>query len=115
MSELRDILANSITDRMTYTGETVKNLRTGKTFKAEYEEISDIEMNEALGRDPRESATLHVQDRIAAATLFANDKIEIRMNGVTAKFVVLGGRRKDNPGSSQVEFGLMKFVQGRDT
>lgn len=108
MSEIRDILAGSIIERQTYTGETVKHLRTGKSFVAEYQENQNIELNEALGRDPRESATLHVADRVIAALIAVNDQLQITFYGTTSTFMVLQSRT-DNPGSSQVQFGLMKL------
>ena len=114
MSEIRDIIADSVEERLTYTGETVTHLRTGKRFVAEYQEIPDITLNEALGRDPRESATLHVSDDTAIAILNAGDVIAINFYGTVSKFQLLQGKRTNNPGSSQVEYGLMKLVPGKD-
>lgn len=113
MSEIRDSISDSIQERLAYTGETVTNLRTSKTFIAEYEVQSDLELSEAMGRDPREQAILHVSDTLAADGINVNDVLQINFYGTASKFKVLQ-KRTNNPGSSQVEFSLMRLVSGKD-
>lgn len=110
MSELRDILSDSIDERLAYTGEVFTHVRTGRTFIAEYQEAENIELLSELGRDPREAATMHVQDRVAAAWILVGDRVQCVFYGVLNTFEVTK-KRTDNPGSSQVEFGLRKLVK----
>lgn len=109
MSDIRDILAGTIDERMTFTGENCVNLRTGTKFIAEYQESQNIELNEALGKDLRESGTIHVSDRAAAADLLNGTRITINLYGSDHQFEILQ-QRIDNPGSYQIEFGVMKIT-----
>ena len=108
MSEFREAVAAIVADRQCGTAEGCVNLRSGLAFSAEIEPVADLELNTALGRDPRESVLFHVLDRAAAAGINQND----RLKALGAVFVVL--RRQDNPASPLVEFGCMKLVEGRD-
>jgi hypothetical protein len=112
MSEFRDIHRAIVTDREPGTVENCVNLDTGSGFLAEVAEIQDIELNEALGRDPREQIMIYVSDRTAAAAIKLGGKVQISLYGINQKFLVV--RRKDNPSSPQVEFGLAKLVSGKD-
>lgn len=109
MSLIRDIIADSVADRLALTGESFKLLRTGLKFVAEYEENQNIELNEALGKDPRESGTIHVQDDAAASAILVNDLLTVTLFGQACKLQVLQ-RRRDNPGSPLTEFGVMKVT-----
>lgn len=104
MSAVRDIISDSIADRETVFGDAATNARTGRNFVAEIQPVADMEMNAAIGRDPRESVTFHVRDRVAAAEIVLNDRI----NTIIGQFQIL--RRSDNPISAQVEFGAMKVT-----
>ena len=108
MSEARDIIGAVVSERENWTAETCKNLADGTTFNAEVEQIQDIELNVALGRDARESVTIHVLNQTAADGLTMNGFVSIQLYGRWQKFQVL--RRSNNPASPQVEFGLMKVL-----
>jgi hypothetical protein len=112
VSEFRDAIADVVADRETGTGEACRLLSTGIRFLAEIEEIQDKELNTELGRDPRESVLMHVRDANATAVIRLGQEIEISLYGQLAKFKAL--RRKNNPASPQVEFGLMKLTD-KDT
>lgn len=106
MSEFRDVLNGVVSERQSFTGDVVRNLRTGVEFTAEIEGIEDVALNAELGRDPREAVLVHVQDR--AVSINMNDKLEFDSPGgkVTLKVV----RRKDNPEAIQIEYGCMKWT-----
>jgi len=104
VSEIRKIIAAAITDRQKSFGDAVVNLRTRRAFTAEIQEIADIELNAAMGRDARESVTFHISDKVAAAEILLNDLL----SALGATFKVL--RRSDNPASTQIEFGAMKLT-----
>ena len=108
MSETRDILTGVIAGRAGSFGDAVRDLRTGLWFTAEIEPVMDIEANVLLGRDARESCVFHVADRTAAAGIQMQDVL----GAIGEKFTVL--RRSDNPGSPQVDFGVMKLSE-KDT
>jgi hypothetical protein len=108
LSETRDILTGVIAGRAGSFGDAVRDLRTGKWFTAEIEPVMDIEANVLLGRDARESCVFHVADRAAAAGIQMQDVLL----AIGEKFSVL--RRSDNPGSPQVDFGVMKLSE-KDT
>jgi len=113
MSSLRDVLSDVIADRQSFTGDQLVNLRTGKTFTAEVEEIQDIELNTELGRDAREAVLIHVQDIGAAADQNMGDRLLLTLSGVQSILQIV--RRKDNPGSVQTEFGCKKIVDATDS
>lgn len=108
MSEILNILTQVVDARAPTFADTVKLQRTGATFLAEIEPITDIEANVLLGRDARESVQFHVASRPAAAALLLNDVIE----ALGEQFKVL--RRSDNPGQVMVTFGAMKLVEDKD-
>ncbi len=112
MSEARDIIRDTIADRQDFTGDAIENLRTGTKFTAELEDVQDIELNTALGRDARESILVHINDRIVSAEIRIGDKLRCVIYGITVLLDVL--RRKDNPTDPQVEFGCAKVVPGID-
>lgn len=109
MSELLDNLADIIDDRLPGTSCLIVNLATGWKFNAEIEPIQDIELNEALGRDARESVLMHVRDRKALLELNLTGIVQIPLLGRNEKFSII--RRRDNPADPQIEFGLMKIVK----
>lgn len=108
MSEIRNIISATIFDRQPAFGDVVKNLTTGKSFTAEIQPIADIGLNEAYGRDPRESDTFHVLDSDAADCVSKGDVL----SALGVQFKVL--RRSNNPASVQIEFGCQKIVTGKD-
>lgn len=108
MSEFREAWAGIVEDRLVGTGEACVNLKTGDPFTAEIEEIEDTELNTELGRDPREAVLMHVSDSAVAAAIECQQQVLITLYGQLAKFKVL--RRKENPASPQVEFGLMRLT-----
>jgi hypothetical protein len=113
MNELRELLRDTVRDRMSITGDTVTSLRTGRTFSAEVESVANLELNTELGRDPRESVLLHVADRVESSLLKVNDKVKLIIFGEEVTLRVC--RRDDNPANAQVEFGCAKFIPGIDT
>jgi len=108
MSEIRDAIQGIVADREVGTAEDCVNLKTGDPFTAEIEEIQDTELNTELGRDPREAVLMHVSDKAVADAIVCQQQVLITLYGVLSKFKVL--RRKDNPASPQVEFGLMRLT-----
>jgi len=108
MSEFRDAVRDVISDRECGTAELCRNLRNGRRFAGEIQEIEDAELNVEMGRDARERVLMFVSDRARAAEILPQQQIEIPLYGQLTKFTVL--RRKDNPASPQVEFGLMKWT-----
>ena len=106
MSDSHDIIADVVADRAPGTSDTVTNLRSGLPFQAEVEEIQDIELNTELGRDPRESVTLHVQ-RPGDKCITAGDRLQVTILGRTVVLVALSGRRRDKPACPLVAFGCM--------
>jgi hypothetical protein len=108
VSEFREVIRDVIADRESGTAELCKNLKTGRDFSAEVEEIEDVELNTSLGRDARERVLMHVLERAAAEEIRPQSQIQIIFYGRKTKFVVT--RRKNNPGDPQVEFGLMLWT-----
>lgn len=113
MNELRELLRDTVTERMGFTADSVTNLRTGRAFDAEVEPVANMELNTELGRDPRESVILHVLDRAEAALIKVNDKLSLLLFGETVNLRVC--RRDDNPANPQVDFGCSKIIPGIDT
>lgn len=113
MNELRELLRDTVTERMAFTGDEVTNLRTGRAFAAEVEPVANMELNTELGRDPRESVILHVLDRSEAALIKVNDKLSVVIFGEVVNLRVC--RRDDNPANAQVDFGCSKILPGLDT
>jgi hypothetical protein len=105
VSELRNIVADTIADRAGSFGDVVKNVRTDRPFVAEIQAVADMELNETLGRDARESVTFHILDRLAASEIVLGDEL----TAIGSRFRIL--RRSDNPVSAQVEFGAMKITE----
>lgn len=117
MSELNSTLARIVRDRQAFSadrGEILNGDHAGTYIAAEIEEISDIELNTELGRDPREAYTLHVVDRAEAAKLNANDRVKFVIRGVNLVLSILPGRRQDTFYSPVVRFGCMKITE-KDT
>ena len=108
MSEIRNVIAATITDRQPAFGDVAVNLNSGEKFTAEIQPIADTMLNEAMGRDPRETDTFHVLDKVAASKINKGD--ELQALGET--FTVL--RRTNNPASVQIEFGCQKVAAGKD-
>jgi len=104
MSEIRNIITDTLQDREVTFGDDCVALRTSTYFKAEIEPVADMELNVTLGRDPRESVIFHIRDRVVSATLNLNDLVTALGN----TFRIL--RRSDNPISTQVDFGAMKIT-----
>ncbi len=113
MSELREVLNDVVTERQCFTGDSVKNLRTGLSFIAEIEEIQDIELITQLDSDAREAVIVHVQDRVAAGEQRRGDQITISLFGQVSKFKI--ARISDNPVKHQAEFVCIKIVSNVDT
>ena len=74
---------------------------------AEVLEIEQIELNTELGRDKHESVLLYINNSDRVSIVWG-DQIQISIYGVDAKFKVL--REKNNPASSQTEYGLMQLT-----
>lgn len=113
MSEFRDAIQAVVTDREVGTAELCQNLTNGNYFTAEIEEVSELELNTALGRDAREAAMMHVSDRVTALAIHKGCKVRVQLYGQWTTFEVV--RRKDDPGDPQMEFGLMKLAPGKDS
>lgn len=109
MSDLRDTLADIVNERETFTGEFCKNLVDGSRFTGEFEDGQPIELREAMGRDKRESAILHVTDDAAAEKLIDQQKIQVLLYGAWNNFKIIGRTR--NGGSPQVDFSLMILTE----
>ena len=84
--------------------EAVKNLRTGLVFRAKIEPLADLELNTALGRDPRSSHYFHVRDR--AVDLVAGDEV----TALGARFEILVGVAPDNAASVHLKFLAMQLT-----
>lgn len=110
MSEALNILNDIVADRLDYTGDLLTNQRTGLTFRAEVEPIQDIELNTELGRDARESVTIHVFDWTADLKL--NDLVSATLMGEACTLKLL--RRTANPASPMIDFGCQKMTD-KDT
>ena len=78
--------------------ELVKNQRTGLVFRAKIEPLADLELNTALGRDPRSSHWFHVRDR--GVDLIAGDEV----TGLGARFLILPSAAPDNASSVHLKF-----------
>ena len=116
MSEANEILAYIVADREAFTadhGQIISGGHAGEWFTAEMEEIADMELNTELGRDARESITLHVANRTEAARIGLHDRVRFTLRGQSCTLQIL--RRTDNPLSPQVHFGCMKIASGKDT
>jgi hypothetical protein len=104
VSELLDIAGHIVDDRDSAFADTVTNLRTGLTFRAELQGISDLELMTELGADPRASHWLHVRDK--TADIQANDRLSVL--GVTLQ--ILPGHVPDNVLSPQRRFTAMQLT-----
>lgn len=114
MSEFNSTLAQIVRDRQAYSadrGEILNGEHAGTFITAEIEEISDVELNTELGRDPREAYTLHVVDREHASRLAANDRIRFTIRGLNLVLSILPGRRQDSLYSPVVKLGCMKITE----
>ena len=117
MSEFNSTLAAIVTERQPFTadrGELLTGDAAGTFIRAEIEEISDVELNAELGRDPREAYTLHLVLRSDAAKLNANDRVRFNIRGVNLTLMILPGRRQDSIYSPVIKFGCMKITD-KDT
>lgn len=106
MSEFRDVISDIVSDRQTFTGDVITNLRTDVQFVGEVEEIQDIELNTELGRDARESMLVHVQGR--NLDIEEGDRLQVQLLGEIVGLKVC--RRKNNPASPLTEYGCMKLT-----
>jgi len=117
MSEFNSTLAAIVTERQPFTadrGEILTGTAAGTFIRAELEEISDVELNAELGRDPREAYTLHLVTRAEANKLAANDRVRFIIRGVPLTLMILPGRRQDSIYSPVIKFGCMKITD-KDT
>ena len=105
MSLIRDIIGDVIADRENIFGDNITLMRTGETFTAEVQPIADTFLNTEMGRDARETVTIHVRNLRVASKILMQDILKIGND----KFKVL--RRSNNPISVQVEFGVMKTTE----
>jgi hypothetical protein len=112
MSENRDIIMEVVQDRAPATSESCINIATGNPFQAEVEIVADIDLNTAMGNDPREVVRLHVLNDADAATLAQGSEISIILFGKESRFILT--RRSSNPASPLNEFGARKKVAGLD-
>ena len=107
MSEALEILRDIVDDRAPGTTDPVINLRTGLTFRAEIEPLSDLDLVTELGRDSRASHYFHVGDR--AADIAAGDKV----TALNAMFQILVGPAPDNAANPLRRFLAMQLT-GKD-
>lgn len=117
MSLFNHTLARIVRDRQAFSadrGEILNGEHAGTFITAEIEEISDMELNTELGRDPREAYTLHIVDREHASRLNANDRVKFTIRGLSLVISILPGRRQDTLYSPVVRFGCMKMTE-KDT
>lgn len=110
MSETRNVVRDTVTDRLYATADQIVNLSSGRTFSAEIEEVQDIELITELGRDAREKIILHVLDRAAASDLKLGMKVGFAMDGVNCVFQILSS--KDNPGGVMTDFECARIADG---
>lgn len=108
MSESRDILAAVVTERQSWSGDVVRNLRSGERFLAEIQEVPEIELQTDLGRDPRESVLVHVSNRQHASGCRISDMLDTSLHGQTVRLKILS--RTNNPTNSQVTFGCQHLT-----
>jgi hypothetical protein len=106
MSEIRDTIADVISDRETMFGDVFKNLRTGRTFWAEASDLGFLALSGASTKDLREKIKFWTSDRDAAEEMLETDNL--LFNGVS--LMVLPDSRVDNPASPQVSFECIKIT-----
>ena len=104
MSELLDIAGHIVDDRDSAFADTVTSLRTGNTFRAEIEGISDLELMTELGVDSRASHWLYVRDK--SADISSLDKL----TALGAVFQVLPRSAPDSVASPQRKFLVMQLA-----
>ena len=107
MSESLDTLRDIVDDRASATTDPVINLRTGVTFAAEIEPLSDLSLLTELGIDPRASHYFHVRDN--AVDLQAGD----RLTALNATFKILPGPAPENAANPMRKFLAMQLT-GKD-
>ncbi len=103
MSEIHNIINNSVQDRAPFTSDTVLNKTSGKSFTAEIEgNLDPFTIPESLGTDPRAKFRLHVTNETQALSVSMNDLIQFKLFGSTinAKIVY----RDFDPASPQTKF-----------
>lgn len=91
--------------------EVVKNLATGKSFRAKIVPIGDIGLNTELGLDPRASTIFYVRDKTVLGWTAPGNEL----NALGAKFQVLAAKAPDNPAVLHAEIHAMKLELGVDT
>jgi hypothetical protein len=110
MSELHQLLADTVAERSPWTSDPVQNLRTGKTFAAEIDGSPDalVVMSE-LGEDARNVILLHVTDDTQAYAIHAGDLVTFTLFGMLVKAKIL--KRRDSGGQVQTNFWAMQLTK----
>ena len=111
MSEIFDTIADVIADRATTFCDVFKNLRTGRTFLAEVNDLGFLALSGAISKDLREKIKFWTIDREAAYEILETDRLIFR--GV--RLMVLPDSRVDNPANPQISFECIKIVEVKDT
>jgi hypothetical protein len=88
--------------------ETITNERTGKSFLAKVQPITDLALLEAIGQDSREVVTIHTRDQAAANDLNEGDVLSTLNNSFKSI------RTMANPASLHVAFICIRGLPGKD-
>ena len=109
MSELTNILAETIAERAPWTADPVLNLRTGVTFTAEIDGSPDamVVMTE-LGEDARNMILLHVTKDTEAYAINAGDLVQFTLFGALTKCRIV--KRRDSGGQPQTNFWAQQLT-----
>ena len=113
MSEILDILTDTVSERAPVFGDRIKNLTTGEWFNAEIEtKLDPFLLPAELADDPREKIRLHILDDKAAAALNRMDKIQFMRGPIVCTFKIVSGMV--SPASIQNQFLAIHLVDGKD-
>ena len=110
MSEIRDTIADVISDRKEMFADVFTNLRTNQTFWAEVSDQGYLTLQGALSKDLREKIKFWTTDREAVAEILVTDVLLF----LGQRFSVLPDSRVDNPASPQCSFEAKKIIAGKD-
>jgi hypothetical protein len=113
MSELHQLLADTVAARAAWTSDPVQNLRTGNTFTAEIDGAPDaMAVMSELGEDARNIILLHVTDNNDAYGINQGDLVQFTLFGVLVKCKIL--KRRDSGAQVQTDFWAMQLTN-KDT
>ena len=111
MSEIFDTIADAISDRATAFCDVFENLRTGRTFLAEVNDLGFLALSGASSKDLREKIKFWTIDRAAAYEILETDRLLFK--GI--RLMILPDSRVDNPASPQISFECIKIYGEKDT